>query len=260
MELLVKLQVFEGPLDLLLHLIEKNKVDIYDIPIVTITNQYLEYVNQMEREDLDVVSEFLVMAATLIDIKTRMLLPKVIDEEGNEEDPRAELVQQLIEYKTYKYMASELRTQQQYAGKSMYKEMTLPKEVIKYKPPVNLDKILEGITVEKLNEVMKQVLFRMENKIDPVRAGFGEIKKEEISLPDKMQYVRKYARKKRKQGGKQMFSFRDLLERQNSKLEVIVTFLAVLELMKVGQITIIQKHTFDEIMISPSEGNGNKDE
>lgn len=105
----VKLQVFEGPLDLLLHLIEKNKIDIYDIPIVEITSQYMEYIRQMEREDLNVMSEFLVMAATLLDIKCRMLLPKEINEEGEEEDPRAELVEQLLQYKMYKYMSYELR-------------------------------------------------------------------------------------------------------------------------------------------------------
>ena len=103
----VKLPVFEGPLDLLLHLIDKNKIDIYDIPIVEITDQYLEYIHQMEREDLDIMSEFMVMAATLLDIKCRMLLPKEVNEEGEEEDPRAELVQQLLEYKMYKYMSYE---------------------------------------------------------------------------------------------------------------------------------------------------------
>ena len=93
----VKLQAFEGPLDLLLHLIDKNKVNIYDIPIADITEQYMEYVNKMQEEDLNVVSEFLVMAATLLDIKCRMLLPKEVDEEGNEQDPRAELVEKLLE-------------------------------------------------------------------------------------------------------------------------------------------------------------------
>ena len=97
MEICYKLEHFEGPLDLLLHLIEKNKVSIYDIPIVTITEQYLDYVSRMEKEDLDVVSEFLVMAATLIDIKSRMLLPAEEEEEADEEDPRAELVRRLLE-------------------------------------------------------------------------------------------------------------------------------------------------------------------
>ena len=105
MELEFKLQVFEGPLDLLLHLLDKNKVSIYDIPIVEITNQYMEYIRQMQKHDLNVVSEFMVMAATLLDIKSKMLLPADPTEEEDEEDPRAELVQQLLEYKLYKCMA-----------------------------------------------------------------------------------------------------------------------------------------------------------
>lgn len=105
----VKINVFEGPLDLLLHLIEKNKIDIYDIPIVEITDQYMEYIHSMEKEDLGVMSEFLVMAATLLDIKCKMLLPKEVNEEGEEEDPREELVQKLLEYKMYKYMSYELK-------------------------------------------------------------------------------------------------------------------------------------------------------
>lgn len=91
----IKLEVFEGPLDLLLHLIDKNKVDIYDIPIVEITNQYMEYIHQMQREDLNIMSEFLLMAATLLDIKCKMLLPKEVNEEGEEEDPRQELVESI---------------------------------------------------------------------------------------------------------------------------------------------------------------------
>ena len=109
MAISVKLNVFEGPLDLLLHLIDKNKIDIYDIPIVEITDQYMEYIHAMEKEDLGIMSEFMVMAATLLDIKCRMLLPKEVNEEGEEEDPRAELVQKLLEYKMYKYMSYELK-------------------------------------------------------------------------------------------------------------------------------------------------------
>ncbi len=124
----VKLEVFEGPLDLLLHLIDKNKVDIYDIPIVEITEQYLEYIKQMETSDMNVMSEFLVMAATLIDIKCRMLLPKEVNEEGEEEDPRAELVQKLLEYKMYKYMSLELRDRQVDAARTLYREQRLPPE------------------------------------------------------------------------------------------------------------------------------------
>ena len=120
MDLQVKLQVFEGPLDLLLHLLEKNKVNIYDIPIAEITRQYIAYIQEMERQDLNVVSEFLVMAATLLDIKSRMLLPKE-EEQETEEDPRAELVERLLEYKMYKCMSYELKGRQADAQMVLFK-------------------------------------------------------------------------------------------------------------------------------------------
>ena len=236
MELEVKLQVFEGPLDLLLHLIEKNKVDIYDIPIVEITEQYLDYVSKMPKDDLDLASEFLVMAATLIDIKSKMLLPKEVDENGEEIDPRAELVEKLIEYKVYKYAAVELRDMQVYAGKSLYKEPTIPDEVAKYAPPVDLDNLLKDVDLEKLNEIFKMVLKRQMDKIDPVRSTF-----------EKIDYVANKVKKKKR------CSFKQLLEEQSSKMEVIVSFLAVLELIKIGQIEVHQERTFDDIYIDSIE-------
>lgn len=247
MDIEFKLQVFEGPLDLLLHLIEKNKVDIYDIPIVEITEQYLEYVNQMPKDDLDLASEFLVMAATLIDIKSRMLLPKEIDENGEEIDPRAELVEKLIEYKMYKYAAGELRDMQVYAGKSMYRNATIPEEVSKYQPPVDLDKLLSDVNLSKLNEIFQMVLKRQMDKIDPVRSKFGKIEMEEVSLPEKIDYVKETLKVKKR------CSFRQLLEKQSSKMEVIVSFLAVLELIKIGQIEVHQDKTFDDIYIDSIE-------
>ena len=129
MAIQVKLEAFEGPLDLLLHLIDKNKIDIYDIPIVEITEQYLDYIRQMETEDMNVMSEFLLMAATLLDIKCQMLLPKEVDENGEEEDPRAELVQKLLEYKMYKYMSFELRDKHSDAQKFFYRDQNLPEEL-----------------------------------------------------------------------------------------------------------------------------------
>lgn len=149
----VKLQVFEGPLDLLLHLIEKNKVDIYDIPIAEITEQYMEYIRQMEEGDMNVMSEFLLMAATLLDIKCRMLLPREVNEEGEEEDPRAELVQKLLEYKAYKYMSYELRDMQVDALKVFYKPPTIPEEVLKFREPVNYEELLADLTLTRLNEI-----------------------------------------------------------------------------------------------------------
>lgn len=239
----VKLQVFEGPLDLLLHLIDKNKVNIYDIPIVEITEQYLEYIQQMAQEDLNVMSEFMVMAATLIDIKCKMLLPKEINEEGEEEDPRAELVQQLLEYKMYKYMSFELRDRMNEAARTFYKKSTIPDEVLDYEQPVDTDGILDGITLERLNSIFQAIMKRQDDKIDPIRSKFGKIQQEEVSLPEKLDYVGQYAKEHKK------FSFRDLLAKQCSKTQVVVTFLAILELMKAGSIRIHQEHIFDDIEI-----------
>lgn len=243
MELTVKLEAFEGPLDLLLHLLEKNKVNIYDIPIVEITNQYLEYIREMQRQDLNIMSEFLVMAATLIAIKSKMLLPKEVTEEEEEEDPRAELVQQLLEYKMYKCMSYELKDRQTDARKVLFKQPTVPKEVLAYEAPVDLEELMADLTLNKLNDIFQSVMRRQENKIDRVRAGFGKIEKEEVSLPDKMAYLEQYAIAHRH------FSFRNLLESQSSKMEVIVSFLAILELMKTGKISIRQENLFDDIEI-----------
>lgn len=243
MELTVKLQVFEGPLDLLLHLLEKNKVNIYDIPIVEITAQYMEYVAEMKRQDLDTLSEFLVMAATLIDIKSRMLLPKNPDSEEEEEDPRAELVQQLLEYKMYKCMAYELKDRQVDAQRVMFKEPTIPDEVLAYEEPVDVEELVSDVTLAKLNAIFQSIMKKQKDKIDPVRSKFGKIEKEEVSLEDKMAELEDYAQSHRH------FSFRGLLEKQASKVKVIVTFLAILELMKMGKITISQEHIFDDIKI-----------
>ena len=239
----VKLEVFEGPLDLLLHLIDKNKIDIYDIPIVEITEQYLEYIRQMSTDDMNVMSEFLVMAATLIDIKCRMLLPKETNEEGVEEDPRAELVQKLLEYKLYKYMSFELRDRQVDAAKNLYREQKLPEEVALYRPPLDYEELIGEVTLNGLHEIFKSVVRRQEEKIDPIRSQYGNIEKDEIDMDVKTLYVEAYAREHR------VFSFRKLLEKQASKMEVIVTFLIILELMKTGKISISQENIFDDIMI-----------
>ena len=158
MELTVKLQVFEGPLDLLLHLLEKNKVNIYDIPIVEITNQYMEYIAEMRRQDLNVMSEFLVMAATLLDIKSKMLLPAKESEDDEEEDPRAELVQQLLEYKMYKCMAYELRDRQIDAEKVWFKAPTIPPEVLAYEEPVDVNELMSGVTLARLNDIFQSII------------------------------------------------------------------------------------------------------
>lgn len=248
MAISVKLEVFEGPLDLLLHLIEKNKVDIYDIPIVMITEQYLDYIKAMETEDMNVMSEFLVMAATLLDIKCRMLLPKEVNEEGEEEDPRAELVQKLLEYKMYKYMAYELKDRQMDASRTWFKERTMPKEIEDYRPPVDMQELLGDADLSKLQELFRMVMRRQEDKIDPVRSTFGKIEKDEIDMDAKTSYIEEYLLTHK------TFSFTELLEKQKSKMEVIVTFMVILELMKLGRITIVQENTFDDILITSKAG------
>ena len=192
MALSVKLNVFEGPLDLLLHLIDKNKIDIYDIPIVEITDQYMEYLHSMEKEDLGIMSEFLVMAATLLDIKCKMLLPE---------------------------------------------------EVLQYTPPSDPQELLRGLTLERMSAIYQALIRRQENKIDPIRSKFGRIEKEEISLSDKLLEMKEYAKTHRK------FSFRRLMENQHSKIQLIVTFLAILELMKMGHVHAEQEDLFDDIHV-----------
>lgn len=239
----VKLEVFEGPLDLLLHLIDKNKVNIYDIPIVAITEQYLAYVNAMDKQDLNVVSEFLVMAATLIDIKSKMLLPREVNEKGEEVDPRQELVERLLEYKKFKYIAEELKGRQQDAGKCLFKEETIPSEVLAYEEPMDMEKLLSDVTLMRLHAIFQEVLRRQEDKVDPVRSKFGRIEKETVRLQDKMDYIRQFA------GNCGQFGFRALLEKQAGKMEVIVTFLAVLELVKISVIRVEQERFGEEILI-----------
>lgn len=238
----IKLEVFEGPLDLLLHLIDKNKVDIYDIPIAEITDQYMEYMRGMPQENLDLVSEFLVMAATLLDIKSKMLLPAEPEEEGEEaEDPRQELVERLLEYKMYKDLSMVLSEQQKEAECLFFKPATIPEEVACYEEPVDLDALLDGITLGQLEAIFKMVIKKQEDKIDPVRNKFGKIINEPIKVSDKISYILTICKKE------QRFSFRGLLEKQKNKFEVVVTFLAVLELIKVGRIRLYQEEIFGDI-------------
>lgn len=243
----VKLNVFEGPLDLLLHLIEKNKFNIFDIPIVEITNQYLDYLDSMEEENLDTMSEFLVMAATLISIKAKMLLPEPEKEEEEEEDPRAELVRRLLEYKMYKYASYELKDMQMDAEKAYFKGATIPKEVREHKEEIDPADLVGDLTIARLNEIFQQIMRRQADKIDPVRSKFGTIAKEEIRIEDRMAEIREQMR------GLRGINFKTLLEAKRGKMNVIMTFLAILELMKTGSILIRQESVFGDIIIDSLE-------
>ncbi len=246
MKIDVKLEAFEGPLDLLLHLIEKNKVNIYDIPIVEITNQYMEYIQEMERStSMESMSEFLVMAATLLKIKSRMLLPK--EEKEEEEDPREELVRRLVEYKMCRYAAGELKDMSVDAEKVFYKPETIPKEIREYEEPIRPLEIVGDVTLEKLNQVFQMVMRRKKDREDPVRSRFGKIEKEKYKVEDRMRDIRRQIQ------GLRRINFRTLLDIQPTKEMVIVTFLAVLELMKVGQVTVSQESNFGEIYMDAAD-------
>ena len=237
----LRLEKYEGPLDLLLKLIEKNKVNIYDIPIAEITEQYMAYLSELEREDLDLLSEFLLMAATLLDIKARMLLPRELDEEtGEEVDPRAELVARLLEHKKYKLMAEELADREFDAYRVFYREPSLPKEV-------DLDELFQGVDLQRLQAVFRDVMRQREDRIDPERSRFGTIKREPVSLKMQIEAVLSYARNHK------AFSFRELLERRKNKLLLVVTFLAVLELMKAGILLAVQESPAQDIFLEVSE-------
>ena len=244
MPLEVHLEAFDGPLDLLLHLIEKNKVDIYDIPISLITAQYMEYLDAALDADMDIMSEFLVMAATLLDIKCKMLLPREVNEEGEEEDPRSELVEQLLEYKIYKYMSLELKDMGMDAGKTMFKESSLPEEIMDMEVPVDYEVLLKGISLGDLERIFKETLKRQEDRKDPVRSKFGRIEKEEVSLEERTKELLEYSKTH------ESFSFKRLLRKYKGKLQLVVTFLAVLELIRSESWKAVQKKDGGDIVIS----------
>ena len=247
----LKLQAFEGPLDLLLHLIEKNKVSIYDIPIALITEQYMEYIDAMTQKQLqmDVMSEFLVMAATLLDIKSRMLLPAEKDEEGEEIDPREELVRQLLEYKTYKYMSFELRERENTAQGVWVRRPSIPRQVQKYREPVDPDEVLDkaGVTLRGLYGIFQEVMKRREDLRDPVRSGFGRIEKQQIDAQEAILYIERFIMNRRH------CTFRSLLMLREGRMYTVVAFLTILELMKRGRVYVTQDDNFGEIRIEAND-------
>ncbi len=241
----VTLDVFDGPLDLLLYLVEKNKVEIYDIPIAEITDQYIEYIKLMQENQMEVMSDFLVMAAVLLKIKSAMLLPKPEDDsEVPEDDPRMELANRLMEYKMYKFAAASLRDMSVEASKRLYRSENLPPEVEGYKEPVKAEDVIGNTTLELLTQIFNDVIKRNANRLDPIRSNFGKIQKEEVNFTEKVMKIQEYGLAHKK------CSFRKLLEDSHNKVEVIVTFLGILELIKMGRVEIVQEDTFSEIEVT----------
>ncbi len=245
MSIPVKLEVFEGPLDLLLHLIDKNKLNIYDIPIALVTDQYLAYIKQLEENNMDVMSEFVEMAATLINIKSKMLLPAK-EEEAEEVDPREELMEKLIEYKKFKYIKDKLKVRQIDAEKVIFKESSIPDEVLCYVEDIDPTQLLQDIDFSKIYNIFKSVMRKQFNKVDQIRSEFGEIVREVFTVNEKIDYIVALTK------DYETISFRDVLESGHSRVELIVTFLAILELIKIGTIDIIQRELFDDIVIKKS--------
>lgn len=245
MAIAVKLNVFEGPLDLLLHLIEKNKIDIYDIPIATITDQYLEAIEGLEVEDMDELSEFLVMASTLLELKTRMLLP--VEDEEKTENPADELAKRLIEYKLIKEIAKNLEQMKEEASKYYYKSESIPKEVQDYQEPIRLEQLLEGLDLQKMHQIFERLIAQEKDRQDPIRSNFKRIERDSIKLSDKIEQILEKCKRRRR------FYFGSLIGDFTNRLEIIVTFLAVLELMKSGEITVSQEEILGDICIESTK-------
>ncbi len=177
MELTVKLQVFEGPLDLLLHLLEKNKVNIYDIPIVEITNQYMEYIAEMRRQDLNVMSEFLVMAATLLDIKSKMLLPCKRKARMRKKIRERNLCSSCWNIKCINVWHMNSGTVRLMRKKVWFKAPTIPPEVLAYEEPVDVNELMSGVTLARLNDIFQSIIKKQADKIDPSVRSLEESRK-----------------------------------------------------------------------------------
>lgn len=231
----LKLEMFEGPLDLLLYLIKKNEIDICDIPIAQVTEQYLEYIEMMHLLNLDIVGEFLVMAATLIQIKSKMLLPPdPAEEQPPEEDPRDELVRRLLEYKKFKEIADDLKE------KESLRQDLFPRSV-------DTQKMSE--LKEEAKEVYYEVsLFDLINALTHTLRRLPEEKNYEISQ-DEYTVDQKIHMILHRLMDRERIVLSELLADSKSKMEVIVTFISVLELIRLKEILVIQQHLFEEIEI-----------
>lgn len=244
MDINFKLESFEGPMDLLLSLIEKNKIDIYDIPIALLADQYMEYIKLMEAEKMENMSEFIVMATKLLRIKSRMLLPKDEEDDEEEGDPREELVSRLIEYRLFKELASKLSEQQDNAGTRYFgKGDNAMLDRVRKDVPIRLDEILKDVTGELLDTTYTDLMRRAEVKPNRAKTVAKTVYIETFKIEEKMEYIQNLLQINSSVAFKKMF-------RPNStRTEIVVTFMAMLELVKNAGIRAIQEEAFGEIMI-----------
>ena len=243
MSIEIKLEAFEGPLDLLLHLITRDEIDISDIPIVSITTQYMEAIQNLDFLDLELATEFIVMASTLLEIKSKMLLPDAKDVDVYEysaEDPRQELVKRLIEYKKFKDMANALREFEGTLDEVVFREQD---DLSQYVQNVPKDLLNESMDSTLLIEAVKRLLVKM-NRFDDIRQGyFKDIKRDIYTVDEKISRVRQRLL------SQDAFTFTMLFDESITKEEVVVTFLALLELLKLKEISIVQEALFGDIQI-----------
>ncbi len=230
----VRLETFEGPLDLLLHLIRKNELDIMDIPIALITEQYLEYMKLMKELNLDVAGDYLLMASTLLHIKSKMLLPvSALEEEEGGEDPRAELVRRLLEYQKFREAAGEL-DRRPLKGRDIF---------VRAVPPDPQEPQEEGkmeVSLFDLLEAFRQVLARVRTET------FHEVMLEPITVEQRVQEILSLLQRE-----KRSIAFHTLFTERVSRRMIVVTFLAILELVKMKQIRLYQTAPFETIRLSP---------
>ncbi len=239
----IKIGEFEGPYELLFHLIEKNKIDIKDIPIAFIAEQFIQYVEQMQSKNMNELSDFILMTATLLEIKSKMLLPvKEVDEKGVEIDPREELVERLLEYKRAKNFANLLKEQAVNEVFARNPEKNVISALSKHYS-VGVEEILGDVTLKELTKIFNTVILRMDNKVDKVRKDFNSIKKDEYTIENRTEYILKKLENIKK------ISFVALFIETSSKSEKVTTFLAVLELIKIKKITVEQDNIFEDIII-----------
>lgn len=229
----IKIQEFEGPMDLLLHLITKNEIDIFDIPIYKITEQYIEYINQFKEYNMDLSSEFILMSAELIHIKSKMLLPPEENDEGEEIDPREELAQKIYEYKIYKEISIFLKGKEEDYLKVYYKD---PEYITS-----NYTQITQ-INISQLSKAFKHVL-SLNNLSKDSDIKLHKIHRDIIRLEDKINEIIE------KLEIESNINFYDLFSYLSTKQHIIVTFLAVLELIKHNTIGVKQKDTCGDILI-----------
>lgn len=235
----IKLEGFEGPLDLLLHLIEKEEMDIYDIQISQITERYLEYINLMEQLDLDVASEFLVMAATLLHIKSQSILPQLTPDAEYTLGDQAELVRQLLEYKRFKQAAQAL---------DVYAE----RRTLLYSRSPKLHADLDGTRAFEIKATLFDLLSAFKNINDraaeiDTEEMYETVEEERITVEDKIAFI------DRQLINEDQLLFEDLFPLSSSKLDRIVTFLAILELIRIGKIVTVQTDHFESIYIVKQE-------